>query len=1200
MITRNLLLCSMIATTSCLAGNLSWKIGDQTLMPRAGETVAVPSDAMALTAAPTVPYELRFEALVPRVGQGEPDFNTPQIWFSVDYRDKQDQLAFSLRGGRLQDAIAYEFYQRAFVGTKTVKQFDRENIAFDYRFHRLPDRASAPITPGKWVAASVRVVADRAELWVNDKYVLTVAREHGSASSLALGGSWHANTFRNMEVVPLSAEKVAAVKPSKLELEQPDPVETEQRRKEQRAGYQALVLADAPAFGYSETSLNGNWLFMPDNTGTLKETADPKYDDTSWHVLPVPAFWNPIGWWCWGNGNRMISRAFLYEELTRCEQYTFDWAKTASGWYRKHLEVPASYKGKRVTMEFGGVSTICDVYVNGERAGSNMGMFRPFSVDLTPHLRPGQKNVVAVHVGNGERNRKGTGQSVIAASVTVTDEMATELPNGIYSVPVGEHYPERVSRRHGGIWQSVKLRVGGDARFGEVWPQTHEKSLKLRVSGEVPSQAEATRLQVVLSDAAGKKVLEKDLAWSQASGEMEFANLPVEMWSPEAPNLYTLKLALVQRGKELDTRELKIGFRDIAIRDGKFELNGAPWRFIGANMPPHGLRINDKELARKFVGLMKEGGQRGVRGVCSPFPAEWMDEMDRQGISVSYEGQWPWVMIASLPIPDQTALKVWKEEWIELVKANRHRPSIVMWTISNEAYPLRDEDPVRRQKKWDLWQDIIKATREADPTRPIVPYSGWVRGSNQAELDAIGGSKDDGDIDDFHCKPGTYNPSMVIYPEQVWTRLMGNKKTPGRPYMSQEPGTAYSDTDLGHQELDYLRTWQGQTWTGRESYPYRSPEFYLARTARLTKEQMEIARLQEVQGWLSFCNATWYSNVDRADLVKPFVIADEFRFSMEPRMVALMRPPNRVFEAARVPLELYAVNDAEKQLGTPWKIEVVLKSSEGKPLSQPVEVTLQEPDLGGGVGKANIELMVNSLALDGRKEAIFYLLVRDGAGKVISENRYPVGVFPSAMQPVGKLPVIGAAAALKKWEPRFAKLGLNVGGDFSKAPLGVAVTPSQADWDLIVKQAEAGKRVLVLDANTLPESSIWHGAELVKAGFNGEMADFTELGRELGLSKGLEPQDMAWWRGEEPMLVVYSSALTFAKEYPAQVQPLVDHILPHGYNGIWKVDFPVVRFEVGKGAIVICTLNCEALDSDPAPFVLLRNLIKMLAIGENG
>ena len=1182
-----------VATSSCLALDVPWKIGDKSLVPKAGETVVVDSNALAQAPAPAVPYELRFEALVPNAGQGEPDFGTPQIWFSVDYRDQQDQLAFSLRGGRLQDAIAYDFYQRAFVGTKTVKQFARENISFDYRYRRLPDRSSAPITTGKWVSASVRVVADRAELWVNEKYVMTVNREHGANSTVALGGSWHSNSFRNVDVAPLSAEKVAAIRPSKLELDKPDPDETEKRRQVQRAGYQALMLADAPASGYGETSLDGNWLFMPDNTGSLKNAASPELPDNGWHVLPVPAFWNPIGWWCWGNGNRMISRAYLYEELTRCEQYTFDWAKTASGWYRKHLEVPASYKGKRVTMEFGGISTIYDVYVNGKPVGSNMGMFRPFSVELSPHLQPGQKNVVAVHVGNGERNRKGTGQSVIAASVTVTDEMATELPNAIYSVPVGED-SNRVSKRHGGIWQSVKLRVGGEVHFGEVWPQTNGKSLKLRVAGEVPAQPEATRLVVVLEDATGKGVLKKDLAWSKFTGELEFADLPVERWSPEAPNLYTLKLALVEGGKNLDTRELKIGFRDIAIRDGKFELNGSPWRFIGANMPPHGLRINDKALAKKFVGLMKEGGQRGVRGVCSPFPAEWMDEMDQQGISVSYEGQWPWIMIESLPIPDQTALKVWKEEWIELVKANRHRPSIVMWTISNEAYPLRDIDPVRRQKKWDLWQDIVKATREADPTRPIVLYSGWVRGLNQKEIDAIGGSKDDGDIDDFHCKPGTYNPSMVINPEQVWTRLMGNKKTPGRAYMSQEPGTAYSDTDLGHQELDYLRTWQGQTWTGRESYPYHSPAFYLARTARLTKEQMEIARSQDVQGWLSFCNATWYSNVDRADLVRPFSIADEFRFSMEPRLVALMRPTNRVFEASKVPLEVYVVNDAEKLLGTPWKIEVVLKSSEGKSLSEPVALTIQEPALGGGVGKAKIELVVKSLALEGRKEAIFYLLARDGAGKVISENRYPVGVFPSAMAPVGKLPVIGAAKALKEWESRFAKLGLSIGGDFANAPLGVAVTPSEKEWAQIIKQAEAGQRVLVIEANTLPQSPIWHGAKLVKTGFNGEMADFTELGRKLNLANGLKPQDMAWWRGEEPMLVVYSRALTFAKEYPAQVQPLVDHILPHGYNGIWKVEFPVVRFEVGKGQIVVCTLNFEALESDPAPFVLLQNLIKTM------
>jgi hypothetical protein len=67
-----------------------------------------------------------------------------------------------------------------------------------------------------------------------------------------------------------------------------------------------------------------------------------------------------------------------------------------------------------------------------------------------------------------------------------------------------------------------------------------------------------------------------------------------------------------------------------------------------------------------------------------------------------------------------------------------------------------------------------------------------------------------------------------------------------------------------------------------------------------------------------------------------------------------------------------------------------------------------------------------------------------------------------------------------------------------------------------------------------------------------------------------------------------------AVEYPEQVQPLADHIMPHGYNGIWKVEFPVVRFEAGKGRVVVCTLNCDALERDPAPFVVLYNLVKIV------
>ena len=1190
------LLAFILCFHQCLASAAPFTIDGKPVASQPGQQIKVPSDAVALAAAPAVPYELRFEALVPEVVDKAPDFNTPQIWFSVDYRGAQDQLAFALRGGRLQDAMAFDFQQRQWVGVVTEQMFDRANRALEFRFRRLPDRAAAPITAGKWVASSVRVLADRAELWVNDKYVMTVDRKHGNGSSVALGGSWQSNSFRNAELVPLSPEKVAAIKPSKLKLDQSDPVETEKRRQAQRASCHAVALPEAPVHGCTETSLDGDWLFMPDDAGNMKDAAASEHADSSWHVLPVPGFWNPIGWWCWGQSPRQISRAYLYEELERCEQFTFDWKQTSAGWYRKHLNVPSSYKGKRVTMEFAGVASLCDVYVNGAHAGGNMGMFKPFSVDLTPHLRPGEGNLVALRVENGElKKTKAEGKTSTAVTVTISQEMVTELPRGIYSNPQGED-GERVGKRQGGIWRPVRLRVGDDVRFTEVWPQTSGKSLKLRVAAEVPSATDA-ELQLQIKDASGKAVWGKNVPWSQlsASGELQFADLPVSMWSPESPNLYSLELDLVQNKKALDKRTLNIGFRDFAVRDGKFVLNGTPWRFLGANMPPHGIRPNDKELARKFVGFLRQGNQRALRGVCSPLPAEWLDEMDRQGVTVSYEGQWQWVLFQDKPIPDETALKVWKEEWIELVKANRHRPSILMWTLSNENYSLEDTDPERRQKKWDIWQDIVKATREADPTRPIVLWSGHTRANQVKNLEAVSGAKDDGEIDDRHCYTGTYTPSMLLDPASYWKKQLDNFKTPGRPFISQEGGTAYANTDVGHQELSYLQTWMGQVWTGRQSYPNASPTFYLSRTARITKEQLEIVRCQNVEGWLAFCNGTWYNNADRADLIQPFPVHESVRLALQPRLVALMRPPQRVFESSEVALQLYAINDAEKNLGSEWKTEVALVTPEGTPLSAPSVIAFDEPALGGGVRESKITLAVNPLNLKGRKDAIWRLIARDSAGRVISENRYEVGVFPSSAEPLGTIPALGSEGAIKEWLPRLEKLGIAIGGDLSAAALGIAVAPAKTDWTEILKQAEAGKRILVIDPRDLPESPIWGGAKLTNAGWGGEVAEFTEAGKKLGLGAGLNAEDMAWWQqGKRPELLVYQTALTFAGPYGNTVEPLVDHAPPHGYGGKWKMDFPVVRFQAGEGEIVICTLNVSTLDRDPAPHAVLRNLIRAM------
>ena len=179
----------------------------------------------------------------------------------------------------------------------------------------------------------------------------------------------------------------------------------EEKRAKERAAYSPKRLAALTGVR-TELSLDGQWLFMPEYQ--MKDEAKAvgvDNPDTDWHVMTVPDFWTPIRIWLHGetmptpNGHEAkgVSDTYFQQESDRCENYTFDYRRTGAAWYRQWLELPEDIKGKRTVLSFDAVSKMCDVYVNGQKAGSHVGMFGAFEVDVTGLVRPG-RNLVALKV----------------------------------------------------------------------------------------------------------------------------------------------------------------------------------------------------------------------------------------------------------------------------------------------------------------------------------------------------------------------------------------------------------------------------------------------------------------------------------------------------------------------------------------------------------------------------------------------------------------------------------------------------------------------------------------------------------------------------------------------------------------------------------------------------------------------------------
>lgn len=243
--------------------------------------------------------------------------------------------------------------------------------------------------------------------------------------------------------------------------------------------------------------------------------------------------------------------------------------------------------------------------------------------------------------------------------------------------------------------------------------------------------------------------------------------LKPKLWEPATPNLYDFTFRLIEgKKKEADCTIITSGFRTFEAReDGFFYLNGRRYWLRGGNHIPFALRPNDKELADKFMQLMRAGNVNSTRTHTTPWNELWMSAADRNGIAISFEGTWSWLMIHSTPIPDKGVLDLWANEWLQVMNKFKNHPSLFFWTINNEMkfYDL-DADKERAMQKFRIISDVVKRMRGLDPTRPISFDSNYMRrnGLNRFGAEFMA-TVDDGDIDDNHAYYNWYDFSLFRF-----------------------------------------------------------------------------------------------------------------------------------------------------------------------------------------------------------------------------------------------------------------------------------------------------------------------------------------------------------------------------------------------------------------------------------------------------
>lgn len=963
--------------------------------------------------------------------------------------------------------------------------------------------------------------------------------------------------------------------------------DNESRRKLQRSQYEPLHIQ--PRGTTIETfDLSGSWLVRPAYECVGGEEL-PENSDEAWHVAQVPSFWNINAWWLFNLGPRSASQRFFNEEIRRCNKQTYNWKKTNTLWYRHWLNIPEGWNNRRVFLQFDAAATVCSVYFNGVNVGKHVGMFSPFEIEVTDELKPGKENLIALLVNNGNKeNSRFDDSSAAAAAVTmpITKDLVSGFARGIYSTSHGQG-GERITHRQGGIWQGVRLYTSEKVRIKNVHPITETDSLSIRVEAD---NADNSIMQITVSK-DGEKLITDSRKFS--TEKLLFDKLTPELWSPQTPNLYDLELKLFEKGKLLDMWKKKIGFRTFKVDGEYFRLNGRRYHWLGANMPPHGLKPNDRAAAAEFFAWMRKGNQFATRAVCSPLPKVWLEEADKAGILVSQEGTWSWLNIHDTKIP--ASISYWQKEWLQLVKEQRHHPSIVMWTVNNETYLLRDKDKKRRLEKWRWLQDTITTMRQLDPTRPIVPWSGYTRKTEQKGIDSVRGNFanfDDGDIDDKHGYGGTYTGSWASRLPYYSKEFSEKYKTPGRPLISQEAGKPYPNTDTGHQEFSYQKMWHPQIWVGNNAYDHRNPTETQKRLARLTKDHLAYVRRLPVAGWLAFCNGTWMHDALFAGDMLPFPVWQSASESLGPVLVAMDMPERRFFTGTKRPIEIFVANDhleGKDIIGCNLKIRTV--NRKGQTISSK---TYKFPDVPYFENRTMSFAYTFPAKIEGAKESMkLHLCLTDNSG-LQAINEYDIDVYSNDfVKSLRKHNIkLNISAANSVFGKLMEKAGFETANS-KDAAFQIYRQPDESEWKMLIKNAAQGATVLVISPTSIsPVIDQLGDAFLSNPSHGGEFAEVVE--KVSPLNNGLSCSDYMWWAHPEKRVNTYNQSIYYKSLIPKNVTPIVKHIPLHTYGLKWRVQYLVLEVNTGKGKIILSTLNFDGVDLDPAAARFAVNLVDSL------
>ena len=557
--------------------------------------------------------------------------------------------------------------------------------------------------------------------------------------------------------------------------------------------------------------------------------AQAGFDDSQWRSLSLPHDWG-------------IEGPFKQE-------YPGDTGKLpwwGVGWYRKHLSVSMLDAGQQIYLDVDGAMAYATVWVNGQFAGGWPYGYASWRVDLTPFLKFGADNVLAIRLDNPPNSSRWYPGGGIYRNVWLVKTTPVHVAHwGTYvTTPDIEKNSATVK---------MQVRVENDTANDAV----------VNVRNEV--------FKLSANNSTGKALASQTMAnvkvashQSQAGDGEIHLNNPT-LWSLKNPQRYLLVTTVEQDGKQVDRYETPFGIRTAQFTaTNGFLLNGERVPIDGvcdhADLGALGSAVNTRGLERQ-IEILKEMGCNAIRTSHNPPAPELLDLCDRLGMLVMDESFDCW-RSGKTANDYHLLFDAWHEkDWRAELQRDRNHPAIILWSIGNEI--SEQGRPVGRT----ISAELSRIAHEEDPTRPTTAACNNV----QAGYNGFGTNLD---VFGYNYKPYEYgrfrnsNPTQPLYGSETASCIssrgeyffpVSTNKADGQADFQMSSYDLYAprwatipDAEFkGQDEFNYTAgefVWTGFDYLG-EPTPYNSDRSNLlnftdpVEKARLEKELEAIGKL---------------------------------------------------------------------------------------------------------------------------------------------------------------------------------------------------------------------------------------------------------------------------------------------------------------------------------------------------------------------